>query len=154
MLTCSWFNCWLVGDLHFEAQRRFWSQTTAAPSFTYIFTDPQPSVDPALGVFHSSELAYLFGNSPAGGSPKSARLSRAMLDFWISFAVSLTPNDGKGTRSAFCHVSIFLSILTLPLGPHWGMYGETEVRVNSRTSGKLMNLPYRVYLSLTASAWK
>ena len=65
MLTCSWFNCWLVGDIHFEAQRRFWSQMTAAPSFTSIFTDSQPSADPALGVFHGSELAHLFGNSQA-----------------------------------------------------------------------------------------
>ena len=129
MLTCYWFNCWLVGDLHFEAQRRFWSQTTAAPSFTYIFTDPQPSVDPALGVFHSSELAYLFGNSPAGGSPKSARLSRAMLDFWISFAVSLTPNDGKGTRSAFCYVSIFIHpdpAFRTSLGNVWGNGGKSQ----------------------------
>jgi hypothetical protein len=28
-------------------------------------------------------------------------LSRVMLDYWISFAVSLTPNDGKGTNSMF-----------------------------------------------------
>lgn len=89
-----------------EAQRRFWSQTTAAPSFAYIFTDPQPSVDPALGVFHGAEMAYLFKNLTAGGPPKIARLSRAMLDYWISFAVSLTPNDGKGTRSALCYASI------------------------------------------------
>jgi len=32
-----------------------------------------------------------------------------MLDYWISFAVSLTPNDGKGTSR-----------------PRWEMYGSTE----------------------------
>jgi len=32
-----------------------------------------------------------------------------MLDYWISFAVSLTPNDGKGTSR-----------------PYWEMYGETK----------------------------
>ncbi|KAH9006961.1 esterase 1 [Lactarius hatsudake] len=75
----------IIGDVYFQALRRFWSQTTSAlgtPSYAYIFTDPQPSADPALG----------------NRSPKSARLSRAMLDYWISFAVSLTPNDGKGTQ--------------------------------------------------------
>jgi len=97
----------LVGDLHFEAPRRFWSQTTVAPFFTYLFTDPQSSADRALGVFHASELAYLFGNLPASGPPKGARLSRAMLDYWISFTVSLTPNDGKGTRSALCSCQYF-----------------------------------------------
>lgn len=108
----------IFGDLHMEAQRRFWSQTTAAPSFAYIFTDPQPSVDPALGVFHAAEIPYLFKNLTAGGPPKIARLSRAMLDYWISFAVSLTPNDGKGTRR-----------------PHWGMYKETEGLLELNSNG-------------------
>ena len=79
----------------FQAPRRLWSQTTSAPSYAYIFTEPQPSYDPALGVSHASELPYFFGQS------SSARLSRVMLDYWISFAVSLTPNDGKGTNSKF-----------------------------------------------------
>jgi acetylcholinesterase len=90
-----------VGDLYFQALRRFWSQTTSVqgtPSYAYIFTDPQPNADPAIGVFHSIELNYLFGDVSKNGPPKSAKLSRAMLDYWISFAVSLTPNDGKGTN--------------------------------------------------------
>jgi hypothetical protein len=32
-----------------------------------------------------------------------------MLDYWISFAVSLTPNDGKGTNR-----------------PHWEVYKEAQ----------------------------
>ncbi|KAH9077320.1 esterase 1 [Lactarius deliciosus] len=91
----------IIGDIYFQALRRFWSQTTSAlgtPSYAYIFTDPQPSADPALGVSHASELPYLFLDVSKNGPPKSARLSRAMLDYWISFAVSLTPNDGKGTQ--------------------------------------------------------
>ncbi len=28
-------------------------------------------------------------------------LSEAMVDYWISFAVSLTPNDGKGLNSKY-----------------------------------------------------
>ena len=92
--------CWLVGDIHFQAPRRFWTQTISAPSWAYLFTDPQPSVNPALGVSHNAELPYLFANISTAGPPKVARLSRAMLDYWISFAVSLNPNDDKGTSSA------------------------------------------------------
>ena len=89
-----------VGDIHFQAQRRFWTQTSLAPSYAYLFTDPQPGSDPAIGVYHGAELPYLFGNVSTTGLPKVANLSRTMLDYWISFAVSLTPNDGKGTISA------------------------------------------------------
>jgi acetylcholinesterase len=81
----------------FQAQRRFWSQTTSAPSYAYIFTGPQSGGDPALGVYHASELPYLFSDLAKSGPPNTAQLSRVMLDYWISFAVSLTPNDGKGT---------------------------------------------------------
>ena len=98
----------LVGDMLFQAQRRFWSQTIAAPSYAYMFTDPQFSTDPAFGVFHSSELPYIFGffgtvlgNVSTASPPNVANLSRVMRDYWISFAVSLTPNDGKGTSSAY-----------------------------------------------------
>jgi carboxylesterase type B len=93
-------SCRLVGDVHFQAPRRFWTQTISAPSYTYLFTDPQPSANPALGVFHSAELPYLFGNVSTVAPQNVANLSRSMLDYWISFAVSLTPNDGKGTSSA------------------------------------------------------
>ena len=89
-----------VGDIHFQAQRRFWTQTSLAPSYAYLFTDPQPGSDPAIGVYHGAELPYLFGNVSTTGLPKVANLSRTLLDYWISFAVSLTPNDGKGTISA------------------------------------------------------
>jgi carboxylesterase type B len=92
--------CGSDGDVHFQATRLFWSQTTLAPNYVYLFTDIQPSADPALGVFHSAEIPYLFGNISTTGTPKAANLSRRMLDYWISFAVSLTPNDGKGTSSA------------------------------------------------------
>jgi acetylcholinesterase len=79
----------------FQAQRRFYSQATSA-SYAYIFTDRRS--DPsALGGFHGSDIPYLFGDLAESGPPTTARLSRMMLDYWISFAVSLTPNDGKGT---------------------------------------------------------
>jgi len=91
----------LVGDMHFQAIRRFWTQTrtTSAPTYAYLFTDPQPNFDPALGVFHTVELLYLFGSLSTSGPPKVANLARAIMDYWISFAVTLNPNDGNGTSS-------------------------------------------------------
>ena len=103
VLTTSY--CGSDGDIHFQAPRRFWSQTTLAPNYVYLFTDPQPSADPALGVALAAELRYLFGGISTTGPPKVANLSRRMLDYWISFAVSLTPNDGKGTSSALGRAS-------------------------------------------------
>ncbi|KAI9466877.1 esterase 1 [Lactarius psammicola] len=122
----------IIGDIYFQALRRFWSQTTSAqgtPSYAYIFTDPQPSADPAVGVSHASELPYLFEDMSKIGPPKSARLSRTMLDYWISFAVSLTPNDGKGTQR-----------------PHWEMYKKAE-RVLELTGGgvSLISDNYRAH---------
>jgi len=110
----------IIGDMLFQAPRRFWSQTTRAPSYAYVFTEPQPRADPALGVFHSSELLHFFGDLAKNGPPKTAWLSRVMLDYWISFAVSLTPNDGKGTNR-----------------PHWEEYKETKrvLELNSNTMG-------------------
>jgi acetylcholinesterase len=93
----------IFGDVMFQAPRRFLSQTTRAPSYAYLFTEPLPIADPSLGVFHSSELPYFFENiaKKYRTGTSSTWLSRVMLDYWISFAVSLTPNDGKGTNSMF-----------------------------------------------------
>ncbi|KAI9512213.1 extracellular triacylglycerol lipase precursor [Russula earlei] len=98
----------IYGDVLFQAPRRFWSQTARSPL----------SADPALGVYHASDLAYLFTDVAKDGS-ETAWLSRAMLDYWISFAVSLTPNDGKGTNR-----------------PHWEMYEETKriLELNSNST--------------------
>ena len=101
--------CESVGDIHFQAPRRFWSRTTVAPSYAYIFTDPQPNGDPAVGVTHGGELPYFFGNLSTSGPSNVANLSRAMLDYWISFAVSLTPNDGQGTSSTLRYASTSLN---------------------------------------------
>ncbi|KAJ6483953.1 extracellular triacylglycerol lipase precursor [Mycena sanguinolenta] len=87
----------IVGDSDFQAQRRLWIETAAnagVKTFGYLFTEPQPTPS-ALGVFHASELAYVFGK-PSNTSPASEELSRIMTDYWVSFVTSLTPNDGLG----------------------------------------------------------
>jgi len=111
----------ILGDVLFQAPRRLWSQTASAPSYAYIFTEPQLNSDAALGVPHASELPYFFQDlAEKNGQSNTARLSHVMLDYWISFAVSLTPNDGKGSNR-----------------PRWGEYKETKqlLDLNSNTMG-------------------
>lgn len=50
-------------------------------------------------VAHGAELSYVFG---APGAAPASTLSATMKDYWISFATSLDPNDGKGNDRAYC----------------------------------------------------
>ncbi|KAF8272567.1 Alpha/Beta hydrolase protein [Lactarius quietus] len=100
-----------LGDLYFQALRRFWSHTTSAqgtPSYAYIFTDPSQMLTQRSECSILVNSLLIWGHEQ-NGPPKSARLSRTMLDYWISFAVSLTPNDGKGT-----------------IRPHWEVYKKAK----------------------------
>jgi len=108
----------LFGDMHFQAIRRFWTRTTSAPTYAYFFTDPQTNSDPAAGVFHTADLPYIFGSLSTSGPPKVAAFTRTMLDYWISFAVALTPNDDKGNSR-----------------PHWGLYGKTKGLLELNSNG-------------------
>ncbi|TEB32798.1 triacylglycerol lipase 3 [Coprinellus micaceus] len=87
----------LTGDTLFVAARRQWNQVAAQhgiKNYGYHFTHRQgpPS---QYGVPHASEIAFVYGEVPPTDS-SSQSLSSIMMDYWISFTVSLTPNDGKG----------------------------------------------------------
>ncbi|KAJ2920605.1 hypothetical protein H1R20_g16490, partial [Candolleomyces eurysporus] len=103
----------IMGDLVFDAPRRMLSEAAAearVKSYGYLFTHPQP--DPSSGVLHGSEIQFVFGQIPPtspeslppylppyGSADEAARnLSTIMMDYWISFAVTLSPNDGKGIQ--------------------------------------------------------
>lgn len=88
----------LQGDLGFTSQRRFWQQTAAKAgvrTWGYLFTQPQPQLPDFVGVPHGSEINYVYGE-PDDQSASSLRISKLMIDYWVSFATSLNPNDGKG----------------------------------------------------------
>ncbi|KAF4613207.1 hypothetical protein D9613_010914 [Agrocybe pediades] len=96
----------LMGDLSFVSQRRSWIQTASragVKTFGYLFTQPQPGSG-QFGVFHGSEVPYVYG-APSDTSASSLHVSSLMIDYWVSFATSLDPNDGKGVPR-----------------PHWGQY--------------------------------
>ncbi|KAF8909723.1 esterase 1 [Gymnopilus junonius] len=88
----------ILGDTAFQAQRRSWSRTATkagVKTFGYLFTQPQPGSNPALGVFHSAEVFFVYG-APPDTSVSALQLSSIMIDYWVSFATSLDPNDGHG----------------------------------------------------------
>ncbi|KAJ7652949.1 extracellular triacylglycerol lipase precursor [Mycena rosella] len=102
----------IMGDLMFQSQRRAWIQAASkfgVKTFGYLFTDPAPpiviptlgnrlaSLD-ALGVTHTADILYVYGDEAGvGGSPSAVALSTRMIDYWVSFATSLDPNDGLGS---------------------------------------------------------
>ncbi|KAJ2916214.1 hypothetical protein MD484_g4188, partial [Candolleomyces efflorescens] len=92
----------ILGDLAFDSARRLWAQVAAkagVKGYGYLFAHPQPQ-DPPRGTFHSSEIPFVFGLTPSGADQATRDLSTVMMDFWISFADSLNPNDGKGAQRA------------------------------------------------------
>ncbi|KAJ7841384.1 alpha/beta-hydrolase [Mycena olivaceomarginata] len=77
-------------DLMFLTPRRSFFQR-AAPlqkMFAYYFREFIPGSDPALGVFHASELELLFGPIPAAVENAFAQ---QMIDFYINFVNDLNP---------------------------------------------------------------
>ncbi|KAF9452094.1 extracellular triacylglycerol lipase precursor [Macrolepiota fuliginosa MF-IS2] len=90
----------IQGDIGFHSQRRFWQQTASqagVKTWGYLFTQPQPTNPPFLGISHGSEVLYVYG-APQDTSPSSLKISALMIDYWVSFATSLNPNDGKGLQ--------------------------------------------------------
>ncbi|KAF9477645.1 extracellular triacylglycerol lipase precursor [Pholiota conissans] len=88
----------IMGDINFHGQRRSWIQTAASAgvkTFGYLFTQPQLFNAPSLGVSHGSEVFFVYGAPPDTSAP-ALLLSSLMIDYWVSFATSLDPNDGHG----------------------------------------------------------
>ncbi|KAL1702609.1 Alpha/Beta hydrolase protein [Schizophyllum commune] len=87
----------LVGDINFDALRRGWAQMSASagvPTYNFIFSQRQPGYSPTLGVPHGSNYAFQFGTE----EPEDPTLATALMQYWLSFATSLDPNDGLGTE--------------------------------------------------------
>ncbi|KAJ6582089.1 extracellular triacylglycerol lipase precursor [Mycena capillaripes] len=94
-------------DVNFAGVRRGWTEAASkhgVKTYTYLFNDPQ--LDSGfLGIPHASELSYVYGIplitfvTPASNEAFNA-LSPIIMDYWISFASTLNPNDGKGVKRA------------------------------------------------------
>ncbi|KAL0569301.1 hypothetical protein V5O48_012665 [Marasmius crinis-equi] len=110
----------VLGDSLFQSHRRFLleqlAQRPQTQVYSFIFADSNEGVitvprefilgsppPGSLGVTHSAEIFYVFGTlEDELGAETVARstseLSQAMMDYWISFAVTGDPNDGRGAQ--------------------------------------------------------
>ncbi|KAL0567356.1 hypothetical protein V5O48_014641 [Marasmius crinis-equi] len=124
------------GDLILQSHRRFMSHrlaqrhdgnSTQAQVFSYLFAESNGGVltvppefiigspvPGSLGVPHASEIFYVFGTledelGPGKVTTNALELSQTVMDYWISFAVSGNPNDGRGEAR-----------------PHWAPYNPDD----------------------------
>lgn len=104
----------------FDSQRRHWIQTTSevgVKTFGYRFTQPLSATPAYLGVYHGSEIPFVYGTLGSLNETSSAKsLSVMMMDYWVSFATSLDPNDGLGSER--------------PLWPQYTPYQQVLLQLN------------------------
>ncbi|KAK0224140.1 extracellular triacylglycerol lipase precursor [Armillaria fumosa] len=95
----------MAGDILFDAQRRTWTQIAAqagVKAYGYQFAQNSSMYSAELGVTHASEIDFVYGQLNSSSEPASSiLLSEMMVDYWVSFATSLDPNDGLGTSRPF-----------------------------------------------------
>ncbi|KAJ7111464.1 extracellular triacylglycerol lipase precursor [Mycena epipterygia] len=144
----------IEGDLAFVSQRRFWIETAAnagVKTFGYLFTQPQPNGPPSLGVYHSTELDALYESPttlllglPKDTSASAVLISQVMIDYWVSFATSLTPNDGLGTPrniSYEFHREHSLTPYVCHAGPEWTQFTPQNKAVIQLNGANLTMIP-------------
>ena len=68
---------------------------TSEVSFCLLNKFYQDKVDLDGTVVHGSEISYVYGNCVSRTLATQA-LCLNMINYWVSFATSLDPNDGKG----------------------------------------------------------
>ncbi|KAK0205564.1 esterase 1 [Desarmillaria ectypa] len=93
------------GDVTFDAQRRIWTQTAVqagVKAYGYQFTQNSSLYLSETGVPHGSEIPFIYRTLNSSTEPESSiLLSEMMVDYWVSFATSLDPNDGLGMSRPF-----------------------------------------------------
>ncbi|KIJ47803.1 hypothetical protein M422DRAFT_163417 [Sphaerobolus stellatus SS14] len=129
----------IEGDILVQVPRRLASQQkskTGVKIFSYLFTDPDAvpmsvlvsTNPPPAAVTHTSEIPYVYGTLK-NITDTAVSLSQMMQDYWISFTVSLNPNDGKGGKR-----------------PNWAQYtpnSEVVLRLDGRDGVKLIQDNFR-----------
>jgi para-nitrobenzyl esterase len=74
-------------------------RTSKTAVFTYLFTHPQPGpTQGQYGVFHSSELPYVFSNLNESDRPWTAtdrKIAKVLSSYWLNFIATGDPN-GEG----------------------------------------------------------
>jgi acetylcholinesterase len=76
----------ILGDLVFQAPRRFFLQSTAGKQEQFAFLNKRGKSTPIVGTSHGSDVAIIYGPSD-------------MTDYLIRFGVTLDPNGGNTNAS-------------------------------------------------------
>jgi len=85
----------IMTDFDFSDAAKFAAGSMAGlnqSTYLYRFTYPMP--DQPLGVFHGSELYFIFRPASMKPDPVSSRVSDTMMDYWTQFAKTGNPNSG------------------------------------------------------------
>jgi carboxylesterase type B len=92
----SWYT-----DMMYLSTRRFFYEYGASlqPMWGYYFTEFIPGTPPALGVYHASELSFIFGPVP---DTMETEFAGQMTEYWINFVHDMNP------------------------GPHWPQYNTVS----------------------------
>ncbi|ODN73925.1 hypothetical protein L202_07432 [Cryptococcus amylolentus CBS 6039] len=101
----------IVGDLKFQAPRRHFLREANkhgnTATWTYQFEQSTPGSAAQRGVWHASEIPYVYGLARPGTGQSAdytdvdGALSDAMMEYWINFAHYSDPNGLPGTTSNF-----------------------------------------------------
>ncbi|KAH7875721.1 alpha/beta-hydrolase [Lentinula edodes] len=82
-------EAWYTDQMFLTPRRLFFENgASLQPMFAYYFREFIPGQNPALGVFHASELLLLFGPVP---TTVETEFADQMLDFYINFINDLNP---------------------------------------------------------------
>jgi len=81
----SWYT-----DIMYLSPRRFFYEHGASlqPMWGYYFTEFIPGTSPALGVYHASELLFIFGPVP---DTMETEFADQMTEYWINFVHDMNP---------------------------------------------------------------
>lgn len=84
-------EAWYTDQMFLSPRRLFFENAASLqPLFGYYFREFIPGQNPALGVFHASELMLLFGPVP---TPVENEFANQMLDFYINFINHMDPGS-------------------------------------------------------------
>ncbi|TYJ55470.1 hypothetical protein B9479_003860 [Cryptococcus floricola] len=103
----------ILGDAQFQAQRRYFlrqaNQNGNAKTWTYQFEQPTPGSPGYLGVYHASEIPFVYGAARPGigqagismnYTEADGILSNSIMEYWLNFAHYADPNGPDGTSSS------------------------------------------------------
>jgi len=111
----------ILGDALFNAGRRlllkaYIGKDVYYPVYNYLFTQATSTLPPAFGVYHFSEIAFVYGEYAALGPNTSlGAISLDMSSAWIAFTNNLNPNR--------------------PFLPQWPTYGQRRETLEIGTNG-------------------